>query len=83
VASDLTILLATLQTAMNANDSAEVARIAHAIKGGCAMVGLSNAREAASRLETSNLPVTWPAELVQLQCALSALEVMLGDNFLA
>ena len=81
VASDLTTRLATLQTAMNANDSGEVARIAHAIKGGCAMVGLSSAREAASRLETSNLPETWPAELAHLHSALKGLEVMLGDNF--
>ena len=81
VASDLTTRLMTLQAAMDATDSAEVARIAHAIKGGCAMVGLIGAREAASRLETSNLPVTWPAELAQIQCALSALEGMLGDNF--
>lgn len=81
VASDLTTRLATLQTAMNANDSDEVARIAHAIKGGCAMVGLSSAREAASRLETSNLPETWPAELAHLHSALKGLEVMLGDNF--
>ena len=81
VASDLTTRLATLQTAMNANDSGEVARIAHAIKGGCAMVGLIGAREAASRLETSNLPETWPAELAHLHSALKGLEVMLGDNF--
>jgi CheY-like chemotaxis protein len=81
VASDLTTRLVTLQTAMNAADSTEVARIAHAIKGGCAMVGLIGAREAASRLETSNRPVTWPEELAHLHSALNGLEVMLGDNF--
>ncbi len=81
VASDLTTRLATLRAAMDAADSIEVARIAHAIKGGCAMVGLSSAREAASRLETSNLPVTWPAELAHLHSALKGLEVMLGGNF--
>ena len=81
VASDLTKRLVTLQAAMDATDSAEVARIAHAIKGGCAMVGLSSAREAASRLETSNLPETWTAELTHLHSALNGLEVMLGDNF--
>ena len=81
VASDLSTRLVTLQAAMNATDSGEVARIAHAIKGGCAMVGLIGAREAASRLETSNLPVTWPAELAHLHSALKGLEVMLGGNF--
>jgi len=81
VASDLITRLITLQTAMDAADSAEVARIAHAIKGGCAMVGLIGAREAASHLETSNLPETWPAELAHLHSALKGLEVMLGGNF--
>jgi len=81
VASDLTKRLVTLQAAMDAHDGTEVARIAHAIKGGCAMVGLIGAREAASRLETSNLPETWPAELAHLHSALKGLEVMLGDNF--
>ncbi len=81
VASDLTTRLITLQAAMDAADSTEVARIGHAIKGGCAMVGLIGARETASRLETSNLPETWPAELAHLHSALKGLEVMLGDNF--
>jgi CheY-like chemotaxis protein len=81
VASDLTTRLTTLHASMDAADSTEVARIAHAIKGGCAMVGLIGAREAASRLETSNLPETWPAELVHLHSALKGLEVMLGNNF--
>jgi CheY-like chemotaxis protein len=81
VASDLKTRLATLQAAMDAGDGAEVARIAHAIKGGCAMVGLSGARDAAARLETSNVPVTWPAELAQLHFALTALEGMLAGNF--
>jgi CheY-like chemotaxis protein len=81
VAADLKTRLATLQEAMDSRNGAEVARIAHAIKGGCAMVGLTNAREAASRLEISNAPVTWPAELSQLRIALSGLEGMLGDEF--
>lgn len=81
VAADLKMRLETLLSAMEANNSAEVARIAHAIKGGCAMVGLTSAREAASRLETSNAPVTWPAEVTQLRIALTGLEGMLGDDF--
>lgn len=81
VAGDLTTRLATLQTAMDTQNGADVSRIAHAIKGGCAMVGLTGAREAAARLEISNLPVTWPEELSQLRFALSGLEGMLGDDF--
>jgi CheY-like chemotaxis protein len=81
VASDLETRLIALQSAMNSQNGTEVARIAHAIKGGCAMVGLTEAREAAARLESSNLPVTWPAELSQLHIALSGLEGMLGDDF--
>jgi CheY-like chemotaxis protein len=81
VASDLKTRLETLISAMDANNPAEVARIAHAIKGGCAMVGLTGARDAASRLETSNAPVTWPTEVVQLRIALTGLEGMLEDDF--
>jgi len=81
VASDLKTRLETLLAAMDANNAVEVSRIAHAIKGGCAMVGLTGARDAASRLETSNAPVTWPTEVVQLRIALTGLEGMLGDDF--
>lgn len=81
VAADLKTRIETLLSAMDANNAAEVARIAHAIKGGCAMVGLASARDAASRLETSNAPVTWPTEVVQLRIALTGLEGMLGDDF--
>jgi CheY-like chemotaxis protein len=81
VASDLAMRLITLQAAMDAANAAEVARIAHAIKGGCAMVGLTSARDAAARLETSNLPVTWPEELSQLRIAMNGLEGMLGSEF--
>jgi HPt (histidine-containing phosphotransfer) domain-containing protein len=80
-AADLAGRLLTLQTAMDTANSADVARIAHAIKGGCAMVGLTSARDAAARLEISNLPVTWPEELSQLHIALRGLEGMLGDDF--
>jgi CheY-like chemotaxis protein len=80
-AADLDMRLAALQAAMDSGNAAEVARIAHAIKGGCAMVGLTGAREAAARLETINLPVTWLNELEQLHIALTGLKGMLGDDF--
>ena len=80
-ASDMKTRLISLQAAMNAANAPEVARIAHSIKGACAMVGLTSARETAARLEISNLPVTWPAELAQLHFALRGLEGMLADDF--
>jgi len=80
VAGDLTTRLAALESAMGSSDADEVKRIAHAIKGGCAMVGLAGARDAASRLETSNLSETWPKELSDLHFALVALKGMLDDG---
>jgi CheY-like chemotaxis protein len=81
VATDLKTRLETLRHAMNAQNIPEVQRISHAIKGGCGMVGVTIASEAASRLEISNLPVTWPMELAELHDALGALEGMLGGDF--
>jgi CheY-like chemotaxis protein len=81
VAADLKTRLDAMKTAMDANNTAEVQRIAHTIKGGCGMVGLIGAVEASARLEISNLPVTWKGELLQLHLALGALEGMLGDEF--
>jgi CheY-like chemotaxis protein len=81
VASDLKTRLVTLQSAMNASDVVEVKRLAHSIKGGCSMVGLTGASAAAARLETSNTTVTHPQELSQLHAALVALDGILGDNF--
>ena len=60
VASDLRPRLDSLQSAMDAKDAQTVARIAHTIKGGCSMVGLTAATDAAERLESSNLIETWP-----------------------
>ena len=80
VAGDLKTRLAALEAAVNSGDPTEVKRIAHAIKGGCAMVGLSGAMEAASHLETSNLQETWPKELLQLRLALDGLQGILGDG---
>jgi CheY-like chemotaxis protein len=82
VASDLEGRLATLEAAMDAGDAPEVARIAHTIKGGCGMVGLSSAQQAASRLETSNLPETWPKELLQLHFAWKQLQGILENGLL-
>jgi CheY-like chemotaxis protein len=82
VAADLETRLATLTAAMDAGDAAAVASIAHTIKGGCGMVGLCGATEAAARLENSNLPETWPEELLQLHFALKNLQGLLSNGLL-
>jgi CheY-like chemotaxis protein len=81
VAADLKTRLVTLQSAMSASDVLEVNRLAHSIKGGCSMVGLTGATAAAARLETSNTTVTHPEELSQLHATLVALNGILEDNF--
>jgi CheY-like chemotaxis protein/HPt (histidine-containing phosphotransfer) domain-containing protein len=82
VATDLETRLVTLSAAVDAGNQPEVARIAHIIKGGCSMVGLSGATEAAARLEISNLRETWPKELVQLHFALDSLKSILDGGLL-
>jgi CheY-like chemotaxis protein len=81
VAVDLGPRLDSLEAAMNTKDAQLVARIAHAIKGGCSMVGLTAAADAAARLETSNRIETWPEELFELRGALAALQSILSDEF--
>jgi CheY-like chemotaxis protein len=81
VAADLTTRLETLAAAMEAGNAAEVTRLAHTTKGGCSMVGLTAATEAAARLESSNRNGTWSKELAQLRAALAALQRILGDEF--
>lgn len=81
VAADLGPRLDSLEAAMDSKDAPSVARIAHAIKGGCSMVGLTAATDAAARLERSNLIETWTEELRELRGALSALESILSDEF--
>ena len=82
VATDLEVRLPTLAAAIDAGQATDVARIAHTIKGGCSMVGLSSATEAAARLEGSNRPETWPRELLQLHFALGKLQDILGNGLL-
>jgi CheY-like chemotaxis protein len=81
VAADLKKRLVLLEQAMIASNAGEVARIAHSVKGGSAMVGFTMATEAAGRLEASNRSETWPKELKRLQDALEALERILGGEF--
>jgi CheY-like chemotaxis protein len=80
VVDDLKVRLTMLRAAMGAEDLAEVQRIAHAIKGGCAMVGLSSAMATASRLESNSLQDAWPKELSELTRALGELQGILEDG---
>jgi CheY-like chemotaxis protein len=82
VASDMETRLVTLSAAIDAGDVTEVKRIAHTIKGGCSMVGLSPATEAAQKLESSNATETWPKELLQLHFALGKLKGILVGGLL-
>jgi len=81
VAADLRPRLRTLQNALEAGDAAEVSRIAHAIKGGCAMVGFTSAEKVAAQFEMSNISEAWVPQLAKLQSALDALECMLISEF--
>jgi two-component system, sensor histidine kinase and response regulator len=81
-AVDLEKRISTLAAAIEARDQDEVHRIAHTIKGGCAMVGLSGAAKAASQIETGNLPESWKKELLQLNAAFSSLQGILRDRLL-
>lgn len=77
LATDMEARLVPLSSAIDAGDAVEVARIAHIIKGGCVMVGLFLAAEAAASLESSNASETWPKQLLQLHFALSKLQSIL------
>jgi len=81
VASDLKLRLGAMQAAMDAKNLAEVQRLAHTIKGGSSMVGVTSVVNISARMEISNLSVTWPEDLAQLRNALRALEDMLGVEF--
>lgn len=82
VASDMETRLVTLSAAMDAGNAVEVKRIAHTIKGGCSMVGLSPATEAARRLESTDASGAWPKELLQLHFALGKLQSILVHGLL-
>ena len=77
VADDLGPRLTTLQAAIIAADPAEISRIAHAIKGGCAMVGLTRIRNTAAALEAGVPRETWLAHLAQLHMHLRELNDIL------
>lgn len=80
LADDLAQRLAALDLALRDADHVQVTAIAHAIKGGCAMLGVSAARDAASSLETSATREHWQRDFAALHAALAALRAALTSN---
>lgn len=82
LADDLAQRLPALDRALRDADHREVSAIAHTIKGGCAMLGLSAARDAASSLEISPSGDDAQRDFAALRAALDALQAMIDSNLL-
>lgn len=80
LADDLAQRLAALDLALRDADHVQVSAIAHAIKGGCAMLGVSAARDAASSLENSTTREHWQRDFAALHAALDALRAALSSD---
>lgn len=80
LADDLAQRLVALDLALRDADHGQVTAIAHAIKGGCAMLGVSAARDAASSLETSTTGEHWQRDFATLHAALADLRAALSSN---
>lgn len=87
VVADLDQRMAALEAAIGRGDLAEVGRIGHAIKGGCAMAGAAQAARLGERLETAGAEA-WGNELdnsrqllKELRTAHRNLERMLEAEF--
>lgn len=72
--------IATMRRLAREHDALQFSRQAHAIKGGCGMLGATELYGMASHLETSGLPETAPAvnPLDELSAACDRLERILG-----
>lgn len=79
LAEDCLRRMATLPSAIEARDAEAVRSTAHAIKGGCAMLGAAAMREAAAWLESVSQPADWPRDFAALEAAFSALRARLDD----
>ncbi len=82
LADDLALRLSALDLALRAADHAQVSAIAHTIKGGCAMLGVSVARDAASSLEISPSGDDAQRDFASLHAALDALRARIDSNLL-
>lgn len=84
IVTDLNRRLQLLEAALVEGDDAEIRRIGHAIKGGCAMVGAQQASSLGALLEAEgNHLDNNPVILHDLRSATDNLERMLGAGFLA
>ena len=82
LADDLAQRLDALDLALRASDEEQVRSISHAIKGGCAMLGLASARNAASSLESAPAREHWQRDFDALLAALAALRAALASEHL-
>ncbi len=82
LADDLAQRLPALDRALRAADHAQVSAIAHTIKGGCAMLGVSAARDAASSLEISPSGEDAQRDRAALHAVLDALRARIDSNLL-
>ena len=84
VVADLHTRIPAIHAALNAGDAVEVRRIAHAIKGGCAMAGAVQAARIAAQLEADgNQSDNSTRLLADLRLARRYLERMLEMEFRA
>jgi CheY-like chemotaxis protein len=92
IIADIDRRLAAIQAAVQKNDAAEVRRIGHAVKGGCAMAGAAEAARLGALIEDGALEVTGPQGTVnhldnsapvleELHAAAENLKRMLVDEF--
>jgi CheY-like chemotaxis protein/HPt (histidine-containing phosphotransfer) domain-containing protein len=79
LADDCAQRMSVLRDAMRAEDASQVRATAHAIKGGCAMLGVTAARNAAASLEVAETAEHWQRDCEALGEALRALQTMLAD----
>lgn len=82
VTSDLERRITALENAIAHHDTAEVRRIGHSIKGGCAMAGAQQAAKLGEQLETGGDDLEYSASLLpQLRNATASLKSMLNAEF--
>jgi CheY-like chemotaxis protein/HPt (histidine-containing phosphotransfer) domain-containing protein len=82
LADDLAQRLPALDLALRAADYDQVSAIAHAIKGGCAMLGVRTARDAATSLEISPSGEDAQRNFAALHTALDALRAAIASNII-
>ena len=72
--------LPVLQAALESGDAEAAHATAHAIKGGCAMLGVARMRDAAAALEVWAAAADWRSDFADLEAALAALRILVQDE---